>query len=90
GVGFRFAPASDAAPLITGTLPLITAIGAALVLGERFGMSRRIGLTLIGLGAVAVLVDALGRDALGGDALFLVGALLWACYALAFRLSGLS
>ncbi|MBX4378639.1 hypothetical protein K4H02_26630, partial [Mycobacterium tuberculosis] len=39
GVGFRFAPASDAAPLITGTLPLITAIGAALVLGERFGMS---------------------------------------------------
>ncbi|MBP0574016.1 hypothetical protein J8J27_25285, partial [Mycobacterium tuberculosis] len=65
--GFRFAPASDAAPLITGTLPLIPAIGAALVLGERFGMSRRIGLTLIGLGAVAVLVDGIYTGGAGGE-----------------------
>jgi drug/metabolite transporter (DMT)-like permease len=90
GTGFRLAPASDAAPLITGTLPLITAAGATLVLGERFGLGRRIGLGLIGVGALAVLVDAVGRGALGGDGLFLLGALMWACYALAFRLSGLT
>lgn len=90
GFAFRYAPASDAAPLITGTLPLLTALGATLVFGERFGASRRVGLGLIGLGAIGVLIDAVGRGALGGDLLFLAGALMWACYALAFRRSGLS
>lgn len=90
GFAFRFAPASDAAPLITGTLPLLTALGAALLHGETFGASRRVGLGLIGLGALGVLGDAIGRGAFGGDLLFLVGALMWACYALAFRRSGLS
>lgn len=90
GFGFRFAPASDAAPLITGTLPAITAGGAALLFGERFSASRWVGLGLIGLGALGVVVDSVLRGVVGGDLLFLAGALLWACYALAYRRSGLS
>jgi drug/metabolite transporter (DMT)-like permease len=90
GFGFRFAPASDAAPLITGTLPAITAGGAALLFGERFSASRWVGLGLIGLGALGVVVDSVLRGVVGGDLLFLAGAVLWACYALAYRRSGLS
>ena len=92
--GFRFAPAVHASVLMPGSLPLWTAILAALVLRDRITPLRALGLGLIVLGDLLVggasLLQAFdGGDVWKGDVLFMLAAMCWASYSVLARRHGL-
>ncbi|MFT4193764.1 DMT family transporter [Ottowia sp.] len=90
--GGRWAPAAHMGIFMAGCMPLFVAAGSRLVLGERLGRMRGLGLALIAFGVAALGWDAC-RDGLApwrGDLLFVLGAAMWAAYTLAFRGCGLS
>ena len=80
----RTSPVNGA--LIMGTNPLVTAILAALVLGERPSARQMLALpvALAGVGAV-VLGGGAGAAISSGDALMLAANLVWAGYNVAVR-----
>ena len=88
--GFVFAPAAHASVLMPGSLPLWTALLAALILHDHITPARALGLGLIVLGDVLVggasLLRALdGGQVWKGDLLFMLGALCWASYSVLAR-----
>jgi drug/metabolite transporter (DMT)-like permease len=88
--GFFFAPASHGAILLPGSQPLWTAIGAALLLGERIAAMRYVGLGLIVAGVLFVggasLSTALqGGEVWKGDLLFMCASFCWSLYAVLCR-----
>ena len=89
--GFFFEPVAHAAVLLPGSLPLYTAILAALLTGERFRRARLVGLAAIVAGDLLIggasLLRALdGNDtAWKGDLLFLGAAMTWALYSVLCR-----
>ncbi len=88
--GFFFAPVSHAAVLLPGSLPLYTALFAALLLGERFRRARLIGLATIVAGDLLIggtsLLQAFGGDKTWkGDVLFLGASLCWGLYSVLCR-----
>lgn len=87
-VGVWFAPASDGGALFPGVVPLFTGLLAVLVLHEHLPASRRLGLVMVSLGALALVgiagLTEGGRRSLG-HALFLAAAVLWACYTVVMR-----
>jgi len=89
--GFFFAPVSHAAVLLPGSLPLYTAVLAALLVGERCARSRLLGLAAIVAGNLLVggasLLHALGGGDASwkGDLLFVGAALCWAWYSVLCR-----
>ncbi len=88
--GFVFAPATHAAVLMPGSLPLWTALLAVLVLHDRITPARALGLALIVLGDLLVggasLLQAFDGGAVWqGDLLFMVAALCWAAYSVLAR-----
>ena len=90
--GLRFAPASDQGALNPGFMPLFVALIAATVLGEKFSIPRKIGLSLILAGALIIvgwhasaLTAAWSTSRTFGDALFLAAAFLWACFTVVMR-----
>jgi len=92
--GFFYAPAAHASVLMPGSLPLWTALLAALVLGERITPARALGLACIVGGDVLVggtsLLKAFdGGEVWKGDLLFMSAALCWACYTVLARKFGL-
>ena len=93
GVGMKYAPVADVGPLLPGTMPLFVAVLSALVYGERFSLSRRIGMALVALGIVLILIGGQRADSAHlalGHALILAGALAWAIYTISLRNSGLT
>ena len=87
---FTYAPAAHGAVLMPGTLPLFTALFAALILNERFTRQRSFGLALIALGGLLVggvsLLKAFeGGSVWMGDALFLCASSCWAMYSVLAR-----
>jgi drug/metabolite transporter (DMT)-like permease len=92
--GFRFAPAVHASVLMPGSLPLWTAILAALVLRDRITPLRALGLGLIVLGdwlvgGASLLQAFAGGEVWKGDVLFMLAAMCWACYSVLARRHGL-
>lgn len=90
--GMVFAPAAHAGALMPGSMPLFAALLAVLLLGERFTPSRRLGMALMLMGALAVggwqvLHDA--GDTWRGDLMFVAAGAMWACYTIAMKKSGL-
>lgn len=86
--GLRFAPAADAGALIPGVMPLFVALLAATFLTEHFTTQRKIGLSLIFAGIVAIAGASLVSGDLvrsGGHVLFLTAAFLWACFTVVMR-----
>lgn len=88
--GFFLAPVSHAAVLLPGSLPLWSALGALLLLGERLTLPRVAGLALILAGGAAVaggsLLEALAGGATWrGDALFMAASMTWALYGVLCR-----
>jgi drug/metabolite transporter (DMT)-like permease len=85
--GFRFAPASHAGALMTGTLPLWTVVLAWPVLGERLTGFKLAGiaLTLTGVAVIALPALAAGGDTVLGDACFPLASLCWAIYTVAAK-----
>ena len=87
---FFFAPVSHAAVLLPGSLPLHTALFAALLLGERFRRARLIGLAAIVagdllIGGTSLLQAFAGNDVWKGDVLFLGAAMTWGLYSVLCR-----
>jgi len=92
--GAQFAPASHMGALLPGSMPIFVALLSVLILGERFGKGRIIGLGVIVIGVVCVVAAALsgpagGPSVLFGDTLFIVAGVFWAVYTVAYRKSGL-
>jgi drug/metabolite transporter (DMT)-like permease len=88
--GFVFAPAAHASVLLPGSLPLWTALLAALILHDHITPVRALGLGLIVLGDLLVggksLIGAFdGGEVWKGDLLFMAGAMSWATYSVLAR-----
>ncbi|HXE51028.1 MAG TPA: DMT family transporter [Ramlibacter sp.] len=88
--GFFFAPVSHAAVLLPGSLPLYTAVFAALLVGERFGRARLIALAAIVAGNLLIGGASLRQAFVGdhtwkGDVLFIGAAMCWALYSVLCR-----
>ncbi len=90
--GLRFAPVYDQGALNPGCMPLFVAFIAAMVLREGLVMRQKLGLGLISAGAVIIVAWHRGTWSvwrLFGDALFLCGACLTACFTVLMRRSRL-
>lgn len=90
--GLREAPASEAGPLLTGSLPFFV-VAISLILGERVSRIRLAGVGLITLGALAITGSGLLAFDQGhwrGHLIILGAAMSWSIYTVAFRRSGLS
>lgn len=88
--GFVFAPAAHASVLLPGSLPLWTALLAALILHDHITPVRALGLGLIVLGDLLVggksLIGAFdGGEVWKGDLLFMLAASSWATYSVLAR-----
>lgn len=81
-VGLTLAPASDGAIIVPGTAPILTAVLAAVFLGERLRPATAIGMGVAVAGLFLVVTPAAesGPDRLLGAILFFLGALCWAIY----------
>lgn len=92
--GFFFAPATHAAVLMPGSLPLWTALLAAWLLRERITPARALGLALIVggdllVGGVSLLRAFDGGAIWKGDLLFMAAACCWSVYSVLARRFGL-
>jgi drug/metabolite transporter (DMT)-like permease len=96
--GFFYAPAAHASVLMPGSLPLWTALLAAVILKDRITPARALGLALIVGGGLLVggssLWQALSQAAAGGDVfsgvfrgdlLFISAAMCWSTYSVLVR-----
>ena len=88
--GFFFAPAAHASVLMPGSLPLWTALLAALVLGDRITPARALGLACIVAGDLTVggasLLGAFGGGQVWkGDVIFMLAAFSWSVYSVLAR-----
>lgn len=90
--GAQWAPAAHMGVFMAGSVPLFTALGARLAQGERISGLRLTGLLLIGGGMAIFGASSLADTAhtWRGDVLFILAAMVWAVYTLAFRGSGLT
>jgi drug/metabolite transporter (DMT)-like permease len=86
--GLLFAPAAHAGALFPGVTPLMVAMLAAAILREAFTSPKRIGCTMIAIGAIGIVWGAggnIGTTQNIGHLLFLSAGLAWACYTVAMR-----
>ncbi len=86
--GLRFAPAYELAAFNPGCIPLLVTLIAAVVLAEKFTLTRKVGLACTTLGTLLVIggrVLAWDTKHLLGDALALSAALMWACFTATMR-----
>lgn len=91
--GLAFAPASHAAALTPGVMPLFVAVMSVIFLKEKMSLPRKQGFALILLGVICIAGTGVLAGQPGewkGHLLFLTGAFMWACYTLALRGSGLN
>lgn len=87
GLGFLQAPASFGGSMTAVSGVLFTLVGARLFIGERLAPVQYLGI-VVALAGLFLLASAAGGNANTGY--FVAGGLLWACYGVAFRRSGLS
>ena len=85
--GVTLAPASHGAVITPGLIPIATYLIAGAIYRERIPMRRSFGALLCLIGLALVVGPAFVGDAgvLIGDALFAVGALIWATYTILGR-----
>lgn len=82
--GLTLAPASDGAIIVPGVAPVLTAVLAWPLLGERIGRWGAAGLAAALAGLVFVIEPSGGQGSARflGDILFLLGAGCWAVYSI--------
>jgi drug/metabolite transporter (DMT)-like permease len=86
-VGLGYASAANTA-LINGAIPVVTALLAAVFLGERLGIQRVAGLVVSGLGVAAVVLFDTGATlgaSVVGNLLPVAGVVSFAAYAVLGR-----
>ena len=89
--GAQWAPAAHIGVFTSGSVPLFTALGGWLLMGQALSRRRIVGsvLILVGLAAFGLADIAILGTTWRGDALFILAAMLWAVHSLAFQRSGL-
>ena len=83
--GFSLAPASHAAVLLHGSLPLFSSLLAYALLRASLSLMRKLGLLMIALGMAAMAYDSLINASLQqllGDAALLSASISWSAYGL--------
>jgi drug/metabolite transporter (DMT)-like permease len=82
--GLSLAPATDGAIVVPGLAPILTALLAWAILGNRIGVRAALGLAVALAGLVLVVDPSGGIEGrrLAGDLLFLAGAVCWGAYSL--------
>ena len=90
--GFERAPASHAALLVPGLMPVVIAVLANLLLRERNTSSVWLGIAVSAIGIVVLMAESLttGRGYLAGDLYFVLACLCWGVYTIMLRAWGLS
>lgn len=90
--GMHHTPASAAGVLLPGAMPFFTALIGMLVLGERPGRARKVGMAAILLGGLILLAGSLSGHELSWISYVILpfGATCWAVYTHAFKHSGLN
>jgi drug/metabolite transporter (DMT)-like permease len=90
--GTRFAPASHMGVMIAATGPLITAALLWIIERQRISGRRSLGLLFIAAGVLLLGAQSLrsAESTWIGDVLFLLAAIAWGGYGIAFRRSGLT
>lgn len=90
--GAQYAPAAHMGVFMAGTIPVFTAVACRVLLRESVTPVRWAGLALIcaGVGWLGASAFSQGLATWRGDLLFILAALVWTAYTLAFRGCGLS
>lgn len=86
--GMSFAPASHGAVLISGLLPFFTATLAFVLVGERIGRVRAVGLGLILIGVCTLFSSSTGSHGamtLRGDLTLLGASLIWSLFTVLLK-----
>lgn len=90
--GAGLAPVAHMGALLPGSMPIFTALMAAIFLGERQTPRRMLGFAAIVAGVLAITGDSLadmGASTWRGDLLFVAAGAIWSVYTVAYRRSGL-
>ncbi len=87
--GLTLAPSSDGAIIVPGSVPVLTSLLAAVVLGERVGRRGAVGILLACSGLLLVISPSVqsSETRLAGDLMFLAGGTLWTIYNVLARFS---
>lgn len=88
--GAAFAPALHASAITPGLIPVMTAVMAWFVAGERPGPMRIVGLAIVLAGIVAFSWQGFAQSTMGGevwigDLLFMLNALMWSAFGILAR-----
>ena len=86
--GYQFAPVAHGGAILAGAIPLFAVPIAVVVLGERLGVWKLLGLIAIFPSIPFLIADSftgVGNAQWRGDVLFLGGALCWAAIAVLAR-----
>lgn len=85
--GLQLSSAGHFALITPSTMLLCSTLGAGLLYRETFTPARLLGLGMVLCGLILVGIDSLHTEAASwqGDALFVLGGALWACFTLALR-----
>ena len=83
--GLRFAPASHAAALTPGTMPLWAAILGIVLLKDRPNRGQFLGLAFIVCGALSLAGGLVGTREILGHGLFVIGSILFAVSTVRMR-----
>ncbi len=85
--GFAHAPATHAALLLPGLMPIMIAVFAYFVAGERHKMSSWLGIAVSSLGIAALLIETLLVDNRYwfGDVSFIVACVCWGIFTVLLR-----
>lgn len=85
--GFKLAPATHAAVLLPGLLPVEIALLGWILLGEQPSVTRWVGLSVIavGVGCLAAESFRTGFEAWRGDFLLIAASFCWALYTVLAR-----
>lgn len=90
--GFQMAPASHAAVLMPGTLPILTILFAWLINQERFQWSKWLGVLVICSGIAALLLPVIQQSGglNWGHVWFVAAAACWALFTILVKRWGIS
>lgn len=85
--GFSQAPATHAALLLPGLMPIMIAVFAYFVAGERHNASSWVGIIISSLGIAALLIETLTSDSRywQGDISFVVACVFWGIFTVLLR-----
>lgn len=85
--GFSLAPATHAAILLPGLMPIMIAVLAYFIAGERNSTASWLGILISSLGIVTLLIDTILTDNRywQGDASFVIACVCWGIFTVLLR-----